>query len=162
LKGRWSHSIQMKRRNPPTVWMQWYGGLRNCSRSRLKRVGGLLAENNYIYVMDLITALFSPQSLRKKELGLPRQMPWHHGNEMWIPYSNNDNTYIERAYKAMIIIQAIVSKIIDKASDAPGQVMRIKNDRSRKGYFAQMYYAQLKGARTAEAIFKAKALKAKA
>ena len=107
--------------------------------------------------MDLIKALFNPGSLRKKELGLPRQMPWHYSNGMWIPYTNNDNTYIERAYKAMIIIQAIVSKIIDKASDAPGQVMRVKSDRNAKGYFAQ-----IKGAKSSQAIFKSKVLKVKA
>lgn len=107
--------------------------------------------------MDLIKAIFSSGNIRKKELGLPRQLPWQYSNGLWVPYDNRDNTYIERAFKAVSIIQAIVTKIIDKASDAPGQVMRIKSDRTAKGYFAQ-----IKGAKSSEAIFKSKMLKVKA
>src|SRR5690606_24767186 len=107
--------------------------------------------------MDLIKALFNTGSIRKKELGLPRQLPWQYSNGLWVPYDNRDNTYIERSFKAVAIIQAIVTKIIDKASDAPGQVMRIKSGRTAKGYFAQ-----IKGAKSSEAIFKSKMLMVKA
>lgn len=105
--------------------------------------------------MDLFKALFSPP--RRKELGLPKQMPWHYSQGLWVPYNDKNSTYIDRAYKAIPIIQSIVSKIIDKASDAPGQVVRIKNERTAKGYFAQ-----IKGAKSGESIFKSKMLKVKA
>ena len=107
--------------------------------------------------MDLFKALI-PGRTGKKNLGLPSQMPWHYSSGLWVPYdANKDSTYIDRAYKAIIIAHSIISKIIDKGSDAPGQVMKVVDDRKAKGYFRH-----IKGARTSEAVFRAKMLKVKA
>lgn len=105
--------------------------------------------------MDLFKGLFSKR--QKKQLGLPSGLQWSLTQGLWTPYNDRDSTYIDKAYKAVPIIQSIVSKIIDKASDAPPQVMRVTNDKLAKSYFLRM-----KHARTPNQIFKARAIRKKA
>ena len=81
--------------------------------------------------MDLIQRIFG---VEKKAMGLPRGFSWELNNGLWTPYKGNDDTYIDKAYKTIPIIQAIISEIIDKASDAPPMIMRIKDKKSAKAY----------------------------
>ena len=101
--------------------------------------------------MDLFKAF------KTKQKGLPSSMEWTFTQGLWVPLDTKDSTYIEKGYKAIPIIQSIVSKIIDKASDAPPQVMRIRNERVAKGF-----YLTIKNAKSPEQVFKAKALAKKA
>lgn len=87
--------------------------------------------------MDLFK-IFSPA--KKKELGLPVGVQWQLVNGLFVPYDNLDSVFIQKGFKAIPIIQSIVSKIAEKASDATPQVMRIKNAKAASKYFAQTKY----------------------
>lgn len=87
--------------------------------------------------MDLFK-IFSPQ--KKKELGLPVGVQWQLVNGLFVPYDNLDSVFIQKGFKAIPIIQSIVSKIAEKAADATPQVMRIKNAKAASKYFAQNKY----------------------
>lgn len=82
--------------------------------------------------MDIIQRILG---VSKKSLGLPKGFSWELTNGVWTPYKANDDTYIDRAYKTIPIIQAIISEIIDKASDAPPMIMSIKDKASAKAYY---------------------------
>lgn len=87
--------------------------------------------------MNLFKA-FAP--VKKKELGLPVGVSWSYINGIFVPYNNLDSVFVEKAYKAIPIVQSIVSKIIEKAADATPQVMRIKNKNAAQKYFSQVKY----------------------
>jgi HK97 family phage portal protein len=94
--------------------------------------------------MDLFKMLSSKNS-KKKELGLPAGVQWQYVNGIFQPYDNLDSVFIDKAYKAIPVIQSIVSKIAEKAADATPQVMRIKNKREAEKYFTQRKYLTNKG-----------------
>ena len=81
---------------------------------------------------------FSP--VKKKELGLPAGVQWQFVNGIFVPYDNLDSVFITKGFKAIPIIQSLVSKIAEKAADATPQVMRIKDKRSAAKYFSQVKY----------------------
>jgi len=80
-------------------------------------------------------------SFKKKEAGLPKGLMWGNIGGLWTPMDSKDSTYIDKAYKAIPIVQSIVGKIAERASDAPPQLMRIKDDRKAKEYFLKAKYA---------------------
>ena len=82
--------------------------------------------------MDLFRA-FRPKT---KSLGLPVGVQWQYINGIFAPYDNLDSTFIEKAFKAIPVVQSIVSKIAERAADATPQVMRIKSKREAEKYFA--------------------------
>lgn len=96
-------------------------------------------------------------SFKKKEAGLPKGLMWGNIGGLWAPYDSKDGTYIDRAYKAIPIVQSIVSKIAEKASDAPGQLLKIKNDRKAKEYFLKQKYAVTQEKKLELRIIKTKA-----
>ncbi len=83
--------------------------------------------------MDLIKKLFG--STEKKGFSYSPGMTWTFIGGIWSPVEQNDSLYIDKAFKAIPIIQGMVSEIIDKASDAPPQIMRIKNEKAASQYF---------------------------
>jgi HK97 family phage portal protein len=87
--------------------------------------------------------IFKAFGVKKKELGLPAGIQWQYVNGVFQPYDNLDSVFINKAYKAIPVVQSIVSKIAEKASDATPQVMRIKNKREAEKYFTYRKY--LKG-----------------
>jgi len=87
--------------------------------------------------------LFKAFTARKKELGLPVGIQWQHIQGIFQPYDINDSVFIDKAFKAIPIIQSIVMKLAEKASDATPQVMRIKDKRASEKYFTMRKY--LKG-----------------
>src|SRR5690606_34395344 len=76
-----------------------------------------------------------------KEAGLPQGLMWNNIGGLWIPLDNKDSTYVDEAYKAIPIVQMVVSKIADRAADAPGQIMRVKSQKLAKEYFLKQKYA---------------------
>jgi HK97 family phage portal protein len=86
--------------------------------------------------MDLIKKLFG--SNEKKGFSYSPGMTWTFIGGIWSPVEQNDALYIDKAFKAIPIIQGMVSEIIDKASDAPPQIMKIKDEKAASQYF----YAQ--------------------
>lgn len=84
--------------------------------------------------MDIVKFLIGDR--QASGAGLPSSLTWNLYNGMWTPPSLNDKLYIDRAYKAIPIVQSIVSEIIEKASEAPPQIMRKKNDGAAKQYMA--------------------------
>lgn len=87
--------------------------------------------------MNLFKA-FSP--VRKKELGLPAGIQWQYVNGIFVPYDNLDSVFIQKGFKAIPIIQSLVSKIAEKAADATPQIMRIKDKRAAAKYYSQVKY----------------------
>lgn len=85
-----------------------------------------------------IFKVFAPT--KKKELGLPAGVQWQYINGIFVPYDNLDSVFVQKAYKAIPIVQSIVSKIAEKAADATPQVMRIKDKRAASKYFSQTKY----------------------
>jgi len=83
--------------------------------------------------MDLIKAFFGGEQ-KTKALGLPSQAVWNFYNGVWMPYEQNNGLYIDKAYKMTTIVQAIVSQIIQKASEAPPEIYRIRNEKAYKAY----------------------------
>lgn len=86
--------------------------------------------------MDLIKKLFNKPE--KKGFSYSPGMTWTFIGGIWSPVEQNDALYIDKAFKTIPIIQGMVSEIIDKASDAPPQIMRVKNEKAASQYF----YAQ--------------------
>ena len=97
--------------------------------------------------MNLFKA-FAPQ--KKKELGLPVGVQWQYVNGIFVPYDALDSIFITKGFKAIPIIQSLVSKIAEKAADATPQVMRIKDKRAASKYFSQVKY--LKDAKGAQEL----------
>lgn len=94
--------------------------------------------------------------IQKKELGLPFP-DWQLINGMWVQAADNTETYINKGYRSIPYVYAIISRIIDKASDAPGQIMRVVDQDKAKAY-----KLLTKGPQNAGSIQKAKILKAQA
>lgn len=88
--------------------------------------------------MNIFKVFSSPP--KKKELGLPAGVQWQLINGIFVPYTNLDSTFINKAFKAIPIVQAIVMKIVEKAADATPQMMRIKDKREAAKYFVQRKY----------------------
>ena len=84
--------------------------------------------------------IFKAFAPRKKELGLPAGIQWQYVNGVYVPYDNLDSVFITKAFKAIPIIQSIVSKVAEKAADATPQLMRIKNKNAASKYFSQRKY----------------------
>lgn len=80
--------------------------------------------------------LFKAFQPRKKELGLPVGVQWQYVNGLFVPYDNLDSVFIDKAFKAIPVVQSIVSKIAERASDATPQVMRVKSQREAEKFFA--------------------------
>lgn len=80
--------------------------------------------------------IFKAFQPRKKELGLPAGVQWQYVNGIFVPFDNLDSVYIEKAFKAIPVVQSIVSKIAERAADATPQVMRIKSKREAEKFFA--------------------------
>jgi len=80
-------------------------------------------------------------SFKKKEAGLPTGLMWTNIAGIWMPYDNKDSVYVDNAYKAIPIVQSIVSKIAEKAADAPAQLMTVKDERKAKEYYLKAKYA---------------------
>lgn len=84
--------------------------------------------------MNLFKAFRSP--VKKKELGLPAGIQWQYINGIFVPYDQLDSVFVERAFKAIPVVQSIVSKIAERAADATPQVMRIKDKRQAEKFMA--------------------------
>ena len=106
--------------------------------------------------MDLIKKLFSNKQ-EQKGIAFSPSTQWTFIGGVWTPMEQNDALYVDRAFKAIPIIQGMVSEIIDKASDAPPQIMRIKNEKA-----ASQYFQSAKNATTPTGKVMMKALKTKA
>lgn len=104
--------------------------------------------------MDLLKTILGGKS---KSYGLPTQFSWQLTNGLWMPYTSRDDTYIDKAYKAIPIIQGIISEIIDKASDAPPMIMRIKDRASAKSYYRYSQGMVSKDSKCAMKALRAKA-----
>lgn len=59
---------------------------------------------------------------------------WQLVNGFWVQIDDNSDNYIIKGYRSLPYLYAIISQIIDKASDAPGQIMRIKDQKAAKSY----------------------------
>lgn len=59
---------------------------------------------------------------------------WKLIGDYWVQVDDNTDTYILKGYKSLPYLYAIISQITDKASDAPGQIMKIKDQRAAKAY----------------------------
>src|SRR5690606_12253017 len=93
---------------------------------------------------------------KTKSLGLPYP-EWSLVRDMWVQMTDDTSKYIDLVYKANVYAHAIISHIIDKASDAPGEIYRIKNGRKAKAF-----YALKRGAYSSESLHKSITLKAEA
>lgn len=97
------------------------------------------------------------KAFRTKEAGLPVALQWQYIKGVWMPYDSKDTVYIDKAFKTIPIVQSIVSKIADKASDATPMLYRVKNKR-----FAEKYYARAKYVRNQEGATELAKLRVKA
>lgn len=93
---------------------------------------------------------------QKKELGLPYP-DWEFITGLWVRWNDDPRKYIEEGYKANAYIHAIINHIVDKASDAPGAVYRIKDKRK-----AEAFQAIQKGVQNEASIQKGLILKSQA
>lgn len=93
---------------------------------------------------------------KTKALGLPYP-EWSLVRDMWVQMTDDTSKYIDLVYKSNVYAHAIISHIIDKASDAPGEIYRIKNGRKAKAF-----YALKRGAYSSESLHKSITLKAEA
>lgn len=96
------------------------------------------------------------KDIQKKALGLPYPS-WSLVNGRWVEAVDGGESYIDKGYKSIPYIYAIISQIIDKASDAPMQVMKVVNQDKAKAY-----KLLTKGSQTPASLMKAKVLKAQA
>lgn len=103
-----------------------------------------------------ITKVFRGTAGRKKSLGLPYP-EWTLIRDMWVQMTDDTSKYIDLVYKSNVYAHAIISHIIDKASDAPGGVFRITNQKKAKAYDAVR-----KGLYTAQSMLTLMSLKAQA
>lgn len=71
--------------------------------------------------------------VEKKSLGLPYP-DWQFIGGLWVQMEDDPKKYIDDGFKGNVYMHAIVSHIIDKASDAPGAVYKIKDPRKAKAY----------------------------
>lgn len=71
--------------------------------------------------------------VEKKSLGLPYP-DWQLIGGLWVQMADDPKKYIDEGYKGNVYMHAIVSHIIDKASDAPGAVYKVKDQRKAKAY----------------------------
>lgn len=106
--------------------------------------------------MEIFKSLF--QAPAKKELGLPAQANWSLIQGLWVPFQENDKIYVEKAFKAIPIVQTIISQIIDRASDAPGIIMRVKDKKAFNNYYSRVKYANNDQARIQAKAWQTKAL----
>lgn len=93
---------------------------------------------------------------QKKSLGLPYP-EWSLVRDIWVQMTDDTSKYIDLVYKGNVYAHAIISHIIDKASDAPGEVFRISDSRKAKAY-----HAMRRGSYTKETLHKSMTLKAQA
>jgi hypothetical protein len=80
------------------------------------------------------------KAFRTKELGLPQALQWQYIKGVWMPYDAKDGIYIEKAYKAIPVVQSIVSKIVEKSADATPMLYKVKDKRFAEKYFAKKKY----------------------
>lgn len=106
--------------------------------------------------MEIFKSLF--QAPEKKELGLPAQANWSLIKGLWVPFQENDKIYVEKAFKAIPIVQTIISQIIDRASDAPGIIMRVKDKKAFQNYYSRVKYANTDQARIQAKAWETKSL----
>lgn len=113
--------------------------------------------------MDLIK-LFQkqPQSatpvvMAQKQLGYPDRRAFQFLSGNWVLLQENYSTYIDKGFKNIPYVYAIVDQIAEKFSDAPRELMRVKNKKMAKGYDQLM-----KSGRTTKDFFMAKMLMIKA
>lgn len=66
-------------------------------------------------------------------LGMPYP-EWQFVSGLWVRMNDDPEKYIEAGYKGNSYMFAIVNNIVDKASDAPGAVYRITDQRKAKAY----------------------------
>lgn len=103
-----------------------------------------------------LTKAFKGISGKRKSLGLPYP-EWSLVRDMWVQMTDDTSKYIDLVYKGNVYAHAIISHIIDKASDAPGGIYRVKNGRKAKAF-----YALKRGAYSSESLHKSLTLKAEA
>lgn len=89
-------------------------------------------------------------------LGMPYPT-WQFISGLWVRMADDPEKYIEAGYKGNSYMFAIVNNIVDKASDAPGSVYRITDQKKAKAY-----QILLKGAQNEGSIQKAIVLKSQA
>lgn len=70
---------------------------------------------------------------KKQPIGLPYP-DWQFVRDLWIPMSDDTSRYIDTVYKSNVYAHSIINHIADKASDAPGQIYRIKDKRKADAY----------------------------
>lgn len=92
----------------------------------------------------------------RKSLGLPYP-EWTMVRNMWVQMTDDTSKYIDLVYKGNVYAHSIISHIIDKASDAPGEVFRITNPKKAKAYDAVR-----KGLYTPQSMLTLMSLKAQA
>lgn len=106
--------------------------------------------------MDIIKGIRGVANIQKKELGMPVPA-WTFINGMWVEAVDRGESYIDKGYKSIPYIYSIISQIVDKASDAPIQVMKVVNQEK-----ANAYKLLTKGSQTEASILKSRVLKAQA
>lgn len=80
--------------------------------------------------MNIIKGLksfFQDDKVNRGGNGLPYPT-WQFVGGMWVQMTDTGANYINQAYKANSYVRSIVSEIAGKASIAPGQVYRVKNE----------------------------------
>lgn len=71
----------------------------------------------------------------KKSLGLPFP-EWTMVRDMWVQMTDDTSKYIDLVYKGNVYAHAIINHIIDKASDAPGGIYKISDNKKSKAFYA--------------------------
>lgn len=99
-----------------------------------------------------IKGLFAHQ----KSMGMPVPS-WSLINGIWVPMLDNTAKYINDGFKANSYVFSIVSHIVDKASDAPGQMFKVVNPDK-----AKQWKMLTKDSNDFMSVLKARVLKAQA
>ena len=81
-------------------------------------------------IMNILNFFRGP---KKEKPGLPYP-DWQFIRDLWIPMTDDTAKYIDTVYKGNVYAHAIINHIVDKASDAPGQIYRVRDERKAAAY----------------------------
>lgn len=106
----------------------------------------------------MIPAQMQVEQIQTPAGGLGMPVPdWQFLGGLWVRMDDDPQKYIEAGYKGNSYMFAIVNNIVDKASDAPGSVYRITDQRKAKAYNTLLKGVQNEGSIQKSLILKAKA-----
>lgn len=83
--------------------------------------------------MDIVKGIRGVFGSVAKASGLPYP-EWQFVRNMWVQMTDDTSKYIDLVYKGNVYAHAIISHIIDKASDAPGGIYRIADKKKASAY----------------------------